>query len=565
MAHDLFISHSSRDKKMARAVCDILEAKGLKCWIAPRDIRPGQEWPVAIVNAVSSSKAMILIFTKNADQSVDVTKETLLAINQDVDIFPIKVEESLPSGVMKYYLADREWIDAVDKPLEEVLKPLLKKIEAIRSIESEQSITTDSKTEKEIPAEKVLIKGTNKPGSYLINKLRNKLIPVGVLLATVIAAFIFVLADPGGWFTEEQSGPLAKKAYAGGFQSFVLLDNGEVYAFGGNHNGCLGTGSTEIHDEPALIEGLTGIADISTNGNHTLILLENGTVYTCGANYFGQLGIGNTEDQHSPVLIEELSGATAVAAGTNHSLVLHENGDLYSFGRGQAGQLGTELTGFVEYRTRPEKVENLPPIVAIAAGDSFSLAISAEGAVYSFGINKFGQLGHDGFEQTSTPTKIEGIDKVEAIAAGAYHSLILNESGEVYSFGNGRKGQLGHGAAQSAHRPRRIAHLSDITAISAGREHSLVLDSSGIVYSFGSGANGMLGQGSRDDQFNPVMIEGIAPVTSIAAGWQHSLLVDEKAQVLSFGRNEFGQLGLGQIPWSDIPEHLSLFDEGRAN
>lgn len=64
MSHDVFISHSSKDKAVANAICAALEAAGIKCWIAPRDIRSGEEWPEAIVNAIKKSRFMILIFSK---------------------------------------------------------------------------------------------------------------------------------------------------------------------------------------------------------------------------------------------------------------------------------------------------------------------------------------------------------------------------------------------------------------------------------------------------------------------------------------------------------------------
>ncbi|MBV8226902.1 MAG: toll/interleukin-1 receptor domain-containing protein [Verrucomicrobia bacterium] len=44
MSHDVFISHSSADKRAADAACALLETRGIKCWIAPRDIRPGSDW-----------------------------------------------------------------------------------------------------------------------------------------------------------------------------------------------------------------------------------------------------------------------------------------------------------------------------------------------------------------------------------------------------------------------------------------------------------------------------------------------------------------------------------------
>ena len=66
MTHDVFISHSSKDKPVADAVCANLEAAGVRCWIAPRDIAPGEDWPTAITMASAQSRIMVLIFSASS-------------------------------------------------------------------------------------------------------------------------------------------------------------------------------------------------------------------------------------------------------------------------------------------------------------------------------------------------------------------------------------------------------------------------------------------------------------------------------------------------------------------
>ena len=64
MAHDLFISYSSKDKNIADAVCSRMETGGIRCWYAPRDIEPGSDWADSIVEAINTSRIMVLIFTQ---------------------------------------------------------------------------------------------------------------------------------------------------------------------------------------------------------------------------------------------------------------------------------------------------------------------------------------------------------------------------------------------------------------------------------------------------------------------------------------------------------------------
>ncbi len=109
---DVFISHSSIDKELADRVCETLEARGLKCWIAPRDIMPGSEWAVAISNAISVVRAMIVIYSKNSAQSTQVPKEIALAEKRGKFILPYKVDDTELEGAFDYYLTGAHWIVA---------------------------------------------------------------------------------------------------------------------------------------------------------------------------------------------------------------------------------------------------------------------------------------------------------------------------------------------------------------------------------------------------------------------------------------------------------------------
>jgi len=63
MTHDVFISYSSKDKPIADAICANVEATGIRCWIAPRDIAPGEDWPTAITKTISHSRILVLVFS----------------------------------------------------------------------------------------------------------------------------------------------------------------------------------------------------------------------------------------------------------------------------------------------------------------------------------------------------------------------------------------------------------------------------------------------------------------------------------------------------------------------
>lgn len=109
---DIFISHSSKDKEIADKLCQAMEEKGLKCWIAPRDIVPGTEWAVSISDAISDIGAMVVIYSENSAASTQVPKEIGLADKRGKFIVPYKIDDMELTGAFDYYLAGSHWIVA---------------------------------------------------------------------------------------------------------------------------------------------------------------------------------------------------------------------------------------------------------------------------------------------------------------------------------------------------------------------------------------------------------------------------------------------------------------------
>ena len=131
MAHDVFISYSSKDKPIADAVCANLEASGVRCWFAPRDIGPGEDWPTAISNAITQSQAMVLVFSSNSNSSEDVSRELNLAAENKLIIIPFKIENVEPEPGKKYYLSRTHWLDAMNPPTQEQISMLTERVKKV--------------------------------------------------------------------------------------------------------------------------------------------------------------------------------------------------------------------------------------------------------------------------------------------------------------------------------------------------------------------------------------------------------------------------------------------------
>ena len=124
MAHDIFISHSSKDKTIADATCACLESRGLRCWIAPRDIVVGAEWGASIMAAIKGAKGMILLVSSHSNVSPQVLREVERAVNRGIPVLPFRIEDVVLSDSLEYFLSSAHWLDAYHGPLKEHLEKL---------------------------------------------------------------------------------------------------------------------------------------------------------------------------------------------------------------------------------------------------------------------------------------------------------------------------------------------------------------------------------------------------------------------------------------------------------
>lgn len=136
MPHDVFISYSIDDKPIADAMCSTLESKGIRCWIAPRDILPGMDWGGAIIDAIAASHVMVLLLSSNSNTSSQVRREVERAVNKEVIILPFRIENLSLSKSLEYHLSATHWMDASTPPIEKHLEVLAEKIRQLLPVDN---------------------------------------------------------------------------------------------------------------------------------------------------------------------------------------------------------------------------------------------------------------------------------------------------------------------------------------------------------------------------------------------------------------------------------------------
>jgi len=124
MEHLAFISYSHEDKAAADTVCAGLEAHGVACWIAPRDVEAGTDYPTAIMGAIRMCRVMVVLFSANSNKSRHVLKEVERAVRYDIPVVPLRIAEVALSDAMEYFLSTPHWFDAFEADLEQYMQPL---------------------------------------------------------------------------------------------------------------------------------------------------------------------------------------------------------------------------------------------------------------------------------------------------------------------------------------------------------------------------------------------------------------------------------------------------------
>jgi hypothetical protein len=193
MACDVFVSHSVKDKAVADAIVARLEAASVTCWIAPRDVVPGADWGESIIDAIESSRIMILIFSRNADASPQIKREVERAVNKGVYIIPFRVDDIPPTKSLEYFISTSQWMDAFSPPLERHLDNLAKTVKAVLQRHPLPGANVPAQPEKpSIPSPPIRPSGRK-----------------SILIAIAIAALVIV--GGAGWYlVQKKKGPPEK-------------------------------------------------------------------------------------------------------------------------------------------------------------------------------------------------------------------------------------------------------------------------------------------------------------------------------------------------------------------
>lgn len=333
---------------------------------------------------------------------------------------------------------------------------------------------------------------------------------------------------------------------AGFTKSAALKSDGTLYEWGYN--------IFSVYDRiyiPNQIPGVTNVSAIAIGfGNnaavgHTLSLKNDGTVWAMGGGNHGQLGNGSTTTySFVPVQVIGLTNIVkSVATGAEHSLALMADGTVWAWGSNIYGQLGD---GTHNDQPSPVQVEGLDNVVAIAGSGYNSVALKRDGTVWCWGDNTFGQLGDGSYSASFSPVQAIMLNHVIAISAGSGHVVALKDDGTVWTWGGNIYAEI-IDPANNSNIPVRINEIDSVVAISDTSMHTTFLRNDGTVWTWGDNRKGQLGDGTNVNKPLPVHVNGLNHIVAISAGHRHTLALQDDGSIWAWGQNDNGCIGDGTV------------------
>jgi alpha-tubulin suppressor-like RCC1 family protein len=298
----------------------------------------------------------------------------------------------------------------------------------------------------------------------------------------------------------------------------------------------------------------------------TVILKSDGTVWTWGANYYGKLGLGDTNpvrsaapvEVHGPGNISYLNSITAIMGCEMHNLALKADGTLWAWGQNAYGQLGNGATNdsYLPVQVGLLATPPLTTVTKLGGRPYFTLAVKADGTLWAWGMNRYGQMGNGTVNpltgpQVTIPVLVNNsspggpLNNPLQVTCGYQFGAALTTNGTVWTWGSGSHGELGNGTTGSSYTPAQVPGLTNITALSGGWFHLLALKSDGTVWAWGNNSNGELGDGTAVNRSSPVQVLNVSNIVTVSGGDSHSSALKADGTAWKWGLNDLGELGNG--------------------
>ncbi|MBK8245893.1 MAG: RCC1 repeat-containing protein [Gemmatimonadetes bacterium] len=328
---------------------------------------------------------------------------------------------------------------------------------------------------------------------------------------------------------------LLRRVSVGGAHACGLTAQGSALCWGWNAYGQAGTGVSGNEETiPKAVSGARQYRRLAHGRYHACGLAVSGEVYCWGENSRGQLGTGVPGNTNVPTLIAGGRRYRDIAATDEASCAVEDTGDVYCWGtwtRSGTPQLAFEGSG----------------LASLSMSSTHACGVDGAGVAYCWGDNRFGQLGSGNATSTSELVAVSGGHTFAEIDAGYFFTCGLTDSGRAFCWGTNQSLQLGTGSTSPAAvpTPTAVAGGADFTELSAGGHFVCGRLTSGYFRCWGANNAGQLGNGSYTYSAQPVAVAGERKFLKIFGGMSSTCGMAADSTLFCWGDNRNGAAGAG--------------------
>ena len=313
--------------------------------------------------------------------------------------------------------------------------------------------------------------------------------------------------------------------------SAAITENGDLYLWGENRFGCLGTGDSEDRELPVKI--MSGVKDVSLGLYFSGAVTESGDLYMWGYNDVGQLGTEEiSTKEYSPAPVKIMEHVKDVELGASKAAAITEDGELYVWG---SSSCGYTVDGEAEGSRTPVKIMDNVKMVSLGKNTEFGAALTEDGSLYTWG-----KWSGNGSIMPKYPAE-KIMDHVKTVCMGYDTAAAVTESGELYIWGESWHGALGNGDTQHTYTTSPVKIMDQVKEVSLGNDHGAALTEDGTLYTWGNNGAGNLGNGVTGTCATPV--EAMENVAQISLGGGHFAAITEDGELYTWGQSNKDQLG----------------------
>ncbi|EKX36205.1 hypothetical protein GUITHDRAFT_45118, partial [Guillardia theta CCMP2712] len=295
-----------------------------------------------------------------------------------------------------------------------------------------------------------------------------------------------------------------KSVSCGLFHWAAISEEGKLFTCGRADAGRLGRSLEDVKMTPAFrsyaqeagevdLHGFAA-AVVAAGGLHSLVVLQGGELLAFGFGAWGQLGLGhirgmeNLDNAMTPKWVKGVKEVREASAGGAHSAAIDGDGRLYTWGRNETGRLGYVSDAFIQNVPKEVEVEGGERFKLVTASAYQTFAVSSKDELWSWGSGSNGELGLGEKKTVFTPNRVVALagERVTAVAAGAFHAAAATANGDILVWGAGADGQLGLGeGVTSALEPTRVSGLPRMRTVACGSMHTVAVSEDGEVFCWG--------------------------------------------------------------------------------